>query len=1161
MPNRLADASSPYLRQHADNPVDWFPWGPEALALADDRHRPILLSVGYAACHWCHVMEHESFSDARIAAKMNSRFVNIKVDREERPDLDALYMAAVQAFSGGHGGWPMTVFLTPDGRPFFAGTYFPPTAAPGRPSFEQILDHVWGLWQQQQGKIADLGDRIVAHLTAAEALPAAPGGIGDGWLDRLADASSEAFDPEHAGFGRAPKFPPSSTLTALLAHHAHTGHRRSLTMATRTLHAMALGGMYDLVGGGFARYSVDQAWRIPHFEKMLYDNALLATAYVEGWRVSGDPTFARVATETLDYLARDMMGEEGLFHASEDADSEGEEGLWYVWTPAELSEILGDDAARAARLLEVTDSGSFEHGTSVLRLAQPLEQLADDERALLAKVLPALAAARETRVRPGRDTKRVTAWNALATKAFARAASAFDRPDYAAIAVRAARALLTLATVDGRLHRVWHHAKAEHPGFLDDHAFLVDALVDVWEATFDTEWIEHALALADQTIALFHDAETGSFFFSGHDGEQLVARVRKTKGGAEPSAVGTFALALTRLAALTGRADLGEHADRILETLRPISEAHPRAVDVAAVAARWRTGGGREIGIVTPDGAGGELLAEVRRRHLPFAVLACVADGPPPSQIPWMADRGTDLPTAYVCTGATCQLPATDLDTLRSQLARPARAHRAGFGRVRAPELPADPALWLNSAGPLQLSALRGQVVVLDFFTQCCINCQHVLPELAAVEQHFSGAPVSVIGVHSAKFTDEKTAGSVARAIERHGIRHPVVLDGDHAVWDRFAIRSWPTVVVVDPSGRIAWQKAGEVTREELIERIGQLLEDHADTLAEAAPPSSDPRAPGGTLSFPGKLHVAHQKDGETRVYIADSGHHRILETRLTEADGWPTLEVLRTFGDGEPGLEDGAAPRFRDPQGIFRQGATLWVADTGNHAVRRIDLKTGAASTMAGNGALGRGGELDPAKPQEMSLRSPWDVAAAGEMVIVAMAGTHQLWIHLPEDGVFGPFVGSGQENHVDGPAGDAQLAQPSGLAFAGGNVLWVDSETSSVRWFDLQAREAGTIVGGGLFDFGDVDGAAKEVLLQHPLGIAAGHGHVWIADTYNHKIKAISLSDGRTRTVSPADAGLVDPSDVALLETCVLIADTGNHRIVAMDVDGVAVREVPLR
>jgi len=674
--NRLAQETSPYLLQHAHNPVDWYPWGEEALELARAEDRPILLSVGYSACHWCHVMERESFEDEQIAALMNRDFVNIKVDREERPDIDAIYMSAVQAFSGGRGGWPMTVFLAPDGRPFLGGTYFPPVPRGGMPSFPQVLDHAAEVWRRQREGVQQVGQQVLAAMVARGALPARDsGGEGD-WLQRVADDNTSDFDPVNAGFGHAPKFPPHGALAVLLARAWRSDGANYGVLALQTLDAMARGGMYDLAGGGFARYSVDAAWVIPHFEKMLYDNAQLVPLYIDAWRLAGQPQHRRIARESLDWMVREMQAPDGGLCSALDADSEGEEGLFYVWTPAQIVEVLGaDDGERVCRLLQVSPHGSFEHGTSVLRLDPPLEKLPAEDADLLRRSLPALRQVRDKRIWPARDDKVLTAWNAMAISAFARSAAAFDNAEDLAFARKTARFLLDRHTVDGRLMRTSRAGRVQFAAFLDDHALLVAALIDLYQADFDPTWLDEALALSDRMVALFDDPSGGGMFFTGADVAPLVTRSKNPFGGAVPSANGAAALAFSRLAVLCDRPDLGQRADAILAAYEPMLDRAARAFGVEALAAAWRAGQGLEIAIAgDPNGSAAELLATARKTASPLSLIASLPEGPAGesaiSRLPWLAGKGSvkGQAAAWVCVGHTCHAPQLDPAALADRL-------------------------------------------------------------------------------------------------------------------------------------------------------------------------------------------------------------------------------------------------------------------------------------------------------------------------------------------------------------------------------------------------------------------------------------------------------------------------------------------------------------
>jgi uncharacterized protein YyaL (SSP411 family)/thiol-disulfide isomerase/thioredoxin len=1151
MPNRLAGETSPYLLQHANNPVDWFPWGTEALERAKAEDKPILLSVGYSACHWCHVMERESFEDHATAELMNRDFINIKVDREERPDLDEIYMRAVQAFTGGHGGWPMTVFLHPDGRPYFGGTYFPPEPSRGMPSFGQVMARATELYRNDRSMLDKLSGQVLEAIDhGGRALPA-PNEANDDWLAAIADAANEDFDEKWAGFGGAPKFPPHGVLAALLAHHRKTGAKRSLEMVTRTLDAMARGGMYDLLGGGFARYSVDARWCIPHFEKMLYDNAQLVPVYLDAYAITGDESYRAIAEETLAWAVREMQDDSGGFYSAQDADSEGVEGKFFVFKPNEMSE-------EAAALFSVTEEGNFEHGFSALRLAKERRaDLSAEQRALFDRVRLELYTYRDQRIWPGTDDKVLASWNAMMISAFAKSARVLGDRAHRAIAERAAKFILGSMVQDGRLLRTYKNGRSHILAYAEDYVLLSAALLDLYETTFDPSWLQWAAHFADETVRLFWDEAEGGLFLTGHDAEKLVARTKTFISGATPSGNGAAALLFARLDAMLDRRDLGDKADHILRGYEAYVERAPRALGIEAIAHAWRRGGTQEIGIAGDDD---RFLAELHKRYLPFSVIA--KSDP---LIPWMEGRPVvaGKTTAYVCRDRACRAPATELDSFIAELdliQRPEPKKPPALGRVRAPKMPVDPSLWLNTERPLSLEELEGQIVVLDFFTYCCINCMHVLPELEAIEKRFAKDPVVVIGVHSAKFTAEKERENVRRAIHRHRITHPVLLDSEHTMWSEHAISAWPTVVVLDATGRVAWRKSGEVEREELGKVVARLLEEgrEAHQLNERLAITPDEDEGESTLYFPGKTHVFPDAQTQSlgldpfgvdsRLYIADSGHHRIIEAQMAiGAAGFPEARIMRIFGSGEPGLRDGSVgdAQFRAPQGIYRFENRLYVADTENHALRVIDLENGYVKTLAGTGRRGTGGRGDPARPKEMSLRSPWDVACLEGGVFLAMAGTHQIWVYLPDQEQIGPMIGSGREAHVDGPVGEAALAQPSGLALFGHLLFFADSETSSIRLADLRNNQVATVVGRGLFDFGDVDGRGDIVRLQHPLGVAAIDGKVYVADTFNDKIKLIEL-DGVV--VSTLSSGVREPGGLAIAGDFLIVADTANHRISAV-------------
>jgi len=674
MGNALAHETSPYLLQHRDNPVDWLPWGPQALERARSLDRPLLVSIGYSACHWCHVMERESFEDPAVAELMNERFVCVKVDREERPDIDAIAMEAVQMMTG-HGGWPLNVFLTPDQVPFYGGTYFPPAPRQGMPAWPAVLQAVAEAWDRQRDEIVAQGAKMASRLGGTAALRAQEDAeLGPEPLDDAVRNLRAAFDAEHGGFGGAPKFPPSSALLLLWAQAARGGSwaTKAGDMAGATLRAMARGGMYDQIGGGFARYAVDATWTVPHFEKMLYDNALLARAYLHGWLMTGEPGFRRVCEETLDFVARELRGEEGGFLSALDADSEGVEGKFYVWTVADLrAAVAPEDAEAAVAWLGVTDRGNFvdpHHpmpGWNVLTARGPEPPAEQRER-----IRAALLSARAQRIRPGLDDKRLAAWNGLAIHAFAEAGAVLGREDYLTIAVSGAAFVMGSVRDDqGRLLRTWKGGQAKLNAYLEDHAFLLEALVALYEATFDPRWFAEARGLADAILQRFADDDAGGFFATSSDHEQLVVRRKDLEDAPIPSGSSSASVGLLRLAALTGEARYEEAAASHLRLVAPLLGAHPQAFAHALVALDLLVRPGREVALAGADGADAgvaALAAVVRERLRPGVVLA----GPPGDDVPLMAGREPmgGRAAAYVCERFACQLPVTETGELRDLL-------------------------------------------------------------------------------------------------------------------------------------------------------------------------------------------------------------------------------------------------------------------------------------------------------------------------------------------------------------------------------------------------------------------------------------------------------------------------------------------------------------
>jgi len=655
MANRLAQETSPYLLQHRDNPVDWYPWGLEASSTARQLDRPILLSVGYSACHWCHVMERESFEDPETAAYMNEHFVNVKVDREERPDVDALYMEAVQAMSG-QGGWPMTVFCDPDGVPFYGGTYFPPDEGRGMPSFRLVMEAVVEAYENKRDELRARAPEMRSRLGAIGRIEPAAESPGAALLNGALATLREGADMERGGFGGAPKFPPTSALELLLA-------RGETEPVELTLDAMMAGGIYDHLGGGFARYAVDAAWLVPHFEKMLYDNAQLARVYLHGWQALGHERYRRVCEETLDWMLREMRGPEGGFFSALDADSEGEEGRFYVWTPEEIRAVLGDAAEPILEHYGVTEAGNFE-GRNVLHLPGGATATAPGD---LEQARQALYEARSRRPRPGLDDKRLTSWNALAIAALAEAGAVLGREDHLEAARSCAEFVLEdLHDEEGRLLRSFKDGEGRLNAYLEDHAFLLEALLTLYEASFDPRWFERAQCLADTTLARFGDPERGGFFSTSDDHEALIARRKEVGDHPIPSGNSSAALGLLRLAALTGDRS---YEGQALGVLRLFAKAAPRQPDAFAHLLRaldFQLSPTKEVALVGDDLS--ELTAVVRAEHRPHLVLAGGPEGT--ASPPLLKNRGAvdGRPTAYVCEHFSCQVPTTDPETLREQL-------------------------------------------------------------------------------------------------------------------------------------------------------------------------------------------------------------------------------------------------------------------------------------------------------------------------------------------------------------------------------------------------------------------------------------------------------------------------------------------------------------
>ena len=676
MTNRLAQEKSPYLLQHAENPVDWLPWGPEAFEKARRENKPILLSVGYAACHWCHVMAHESFEDEETARVLNERYVPVKVDREERPDVDQVYMAACQAMTG-QGGWPLTVFLTPEGKPFYAGTYFPKTGRQGLPGFIQLLTLLHDKWQSEEATILKAAEQLTSVIQDQGA--SVDGRAPDqGALERGAQGLIRAFDPRHGGFGQAPKFPTPHNISFLLRRHKADQDPQTLEAAVKTLNSMRRGGIFDHIGFGFHRYSVDERWLVPHFEKMLYDQALLALAYLDGFQVSGNPLFSRTAGEIFDYVLRDMTDEEGGFFAAEDADSEGREGLFYLWKPEQVHQILGpDDGEVFSRFFNIIPGGNFEDGLSIPHITVPPDFFAknvgmspDELNALVDRGRRMLFEEREKRIHPLKDDKILTSWNGLMIAALARGAQVLGDERLLKAAQKAADFILTkMRTPKGTLYRRCRHGEAAVEAFQEDYAYLVWGLLELYEAGFDLSCLEQALELNDLMISSFRDDKDGAFFLTGSHNEALPARRKDFYDGAIPSGNSVAASNILRLARMTGRTDLQESVDKLMAAFSPQVEQYAGAHTHFLATLDFALNPSLEIVLAgdPDDSASRELLMEVRKKFLPRKTILNRPQDPGKAErlialAPFAKEMGPvqGRPALYICRNFACQQPISD---------------------------------------------------------------------------------------------------------------------------------------------------------------------------------------------------------------------------------------------------------------------------------------------------------------------------------------------------------------------------------------------------------------------------------------------------------------------------------------------------------------------
>jgi uncharacterized protein len=682
--NRLAFEKSPYLLQHAENPVDWRPWGEEAFGQAQQEKKPIFLSIGYATCHWCHVMAHESFEDDEVAQVLNQYFVAIKVDREERPDIDNLYMSVCQAMTGS-GGWPLSVFMTPEAKPFYAGTYFPKVGRLGLPGFIDILRHIASVWEKDLARLLEASDTVTNHIRHSVALENATNLIGIDILkdcDRILKAS---FDPINGGFGSSPKFPTPHQLTYLLRWYIRSGDKDSLKMVEKTLDAMRAGGIFDQIGFGFHRYSVDAKWLVPHFEKMLYDQALLAMAYTEAFQVTGKKRFGDTASEIFAYVLRDMTSAEGGFYSAEDADSEGREGLFYVWTHEEIKAHLGDEPGElACRFYGISEKGNFEDGLSIPHISAETEDLAAHKgigvteiEKMLEDVRNRLFHERKKRVHPLKDDKILTSWNGLMIAALARGYQVFENDAYADAARNAAGLILSkLKDKEGRLLRRYRQSEAAYPGYLDDYAFFVWGLIELYEATFEVNWLQEAIKLNKDMIEIFWDEKEGGLFFTGKGNEKLITRVKDIYDGALPSGNSVAALNLIRLGRMTGNTELEQKAEQLIQAFSSKLTAYPPAYTQMLIALNFMIGPQREI-VIAGDSADKntrKMIRSVRNKFMPNKVVLLRQPGDEGRSLASLAPFVEAMspvngqPTVYICEKYACKRPVTELDELQKVL-------------------------------------------------------------------------------------------------------------------------------------------------------------------------------------------------------------------------------------------------------------------------------------------------------------------------------------------------------------------------------------------------------------------------------------------------------------------------------------------------------------
>ncbi|MBI4633768.1 MAG: thioredoxin domain-containing protein [Deltaproteobacteria bacterium] len=674
--NRLAGETSPYLLQHAHNPVDWFPWGDEAFTKSQQENKPVLLSIGYSACHWCHVMERESFENEEIAAIMNEHYINIKVDREERPDLDGIYMQCVQMLTG-QGGWPMTVFLTPDGVPFYGGTYFPPEDRQGIPGFQRVLLALSDAYRKNPGQIRQSAGVILQNLREINSAAQSGEAFSEAILESAFRKLSRNFDHRHGGFGGAPKFPSAMSLSFFFRYSHRAKDKSAREMTELTLRKMAEGGIYDQVGGGFHRYTVDDHWLVPHFEKMLYDNALLVSLYVDAYQITKNPFYRQIAEDSLDYVIREMTGEDGEFYSTQDADSEGAEGKYYVWTEKEIKSILGEKEGELfCQYYGVTQPGNFEGG-NILTGSRTYEQVAkrvgttaEQVEEFIRESKKKIRMAREARVKPYRDEKALAGWNGLMLSAFAKAARAWDRPDYLLVAEKNGDFMLTHLYREGKLLHSYKDGRAPLDGYLDDYACVIDSFIELYQSTFDFKWLKKATELAAVMIELFWDDENGAFFFTAKDHEKLIVRTKDFYDSATPSGNSLAALDLLKLAVVTGRDEYRVKAEHVFQNASTMAAESPSAFSQLLCALDYYFAGAKEIVLAGEKTAPslGEFKKRVFRHYLPNAVVLFCDSGDKdmPLLIPSLQGKGPvhGKTAVYVCENFTCKEPLTEGDEI-----------------------------------------------------------------------------------------------------------------------------------------------------------------------------------------------------------------------------------------------------------------------------------------------------------------------------------------------------------------------------------------------------------------------------------------------------------------------------------------------------------------